>query len=73
MALADPFVPSMFLDDPAVRFRPLAGHGAHDYLVLWPAGQPPSVMARRFIDCARGKAREVIAAVLRLASPGRRR
>jgi DNA-binding transcriptional LysR family regulator len=73
VALADPFVPSMFLDDPAVRFRPLAGHSEHDYLVLWPVGQPPSAMARRFIDCARGKAREVIAAVLRLAAPGRRR
>jgi DNA-binding transcriptional LysR family regulator len=73
VALADPFVPSLFLGDPAIRFRPLAGRGEHDYLVLWPVGQPPSAVARQFIDCARKNARGVVASVLRHASPGRGR
>ena len=73
VALADPFVPSMFLDDPSIAFRPLRDHGAHDYLVLWPAGQERSGVADEFIDCARRKARTLIAAVLRRAVPGRLR
>lgn len=72
VALADPFVPSMFLDDPSIAFRPLRGHGAHDYLVLWPAGQERSALAGEFIDCARKRARLVIDAVLRRASPQRK-
>jgi DNA-binding transcriptional LysR family regulator len=69
--LADPFVLSLFVDDPGISIRPLKPHIEHRYLVLRPAGHSPSPVVEELVDCARQKAREMIEAVMRSAEKSR--
>jgi len=72
VALADPFVTSLFLNDPAICIRPLSPRVEHDYLVLRPAGQNPNPVAEQFVACVRKTARVIVEAVARHASGSRR-
>jgi DNA-binding transcriptional LysR family regulator len=68
VALADPFVPSLFLDDPAICIRPLSPQVEHEYLVLRPAGHSSNQLVEQFIDCAKAASRRVVEEVMRHAS-----
>jgi len=69
VALADPFVPSLYLDNPAICIRPLSPKTEHEYLVLRPVGHSSNQMVEEFIDCARAASRQVVEKVVRRASP----
>jgi len=68
ITLADPFVPSLFLKDPAICIRPLSPRIEHEYLVLSPAGQNPGPVAEQFIACVRETARQIVDSVERSAA-----
>jgi DNA-binding transcriptional LysR family regulator len=68
ITLADPFVPSLFLKDPAICIRPLSPRIEHEYLVLSPAGQSPGPVAEQFIACVRETARQIVDSVERSAA-----
>lgn len=78
VALADPFVPGLFLDDPAICIRPLSPTMEHEYLVLRPVGHSANQIVEQFIDCARAASQVVVEKVMRRAgslkrSPGKKR
>jgi len=64
VALADPFVASLFVADPSVAIRPLSPRMDVEYLVLRPVGYGSGPVAQQFIDCVRKTARNVIDGVI---------
>ncbi len=67
VALADPFVASLFVADASVAILPLLPRTEVEYLVLRPVGHSPGPVAQQFIDCVRKTARNVIDEVIRHA------
>lgn len=64
LTIADPFVVSLFLANPAVAVRPLATSQQIDYAVLLPRGTDENAQVNRFVACVRDTARETMAHVL---------
>lgn len=64
LTIADPFVVSLFLSNPAVAVRPLATSQQIDYAVLLPRGTDENAQVNRFVACVRDTARETMAHVL---------
>jgi DNA-binding transcriptional LysR family regulator len=72
VALADPFVPSLFMNDPAICIRPLSPRMEHDYLVLRPVGHSANRIVEQFIDCAKAASQDVVDKVTHRASSPKR-
>ena len=67
VAISDPFIGHLFIQDPTICIRVLHPRMDIEYSVLRPSGQVPGSTEQQFIEAVRRTAREVVEAVVRHA------